>query len=67
MTHIPEPIFIPNDEVTIQDPRIGTLRLVVRTTEPSTNGGPNWITMTDKNGYGHWRMPAHAIQRGWGN
>lgn len=61
------PLYVPNDEATITDDRIGTLRLVVAKTEPATNGGPNWLILTDRNGYGHWRRRTTDVQRGWGN
>lgn len=66
MNH-PEPVFIPDDRVTITDDRIGRLRLVVASTEPATNGGPGWVTMTDPHGYGRWRRRTTDVIRGWGN
>ena len=61
------PVFIPNDEVTIHDDRIGTLRLIVASTEPATHNGPAWVILTDRNGYGRWRRPSTDVTRGWGN
>lgn len=68
MNHtIPAPTYCVDDEVTITDDRIGRLRLIVASTEPATFGGPDWLILTDRNGYGRWRRRANEVTRGWGN
>ena len=59
--------YAKNDRVTITDANFGVLRLIVLEARPATNGGPEWVVMTDPDGYGRFRRPSTEVTRGWGN